>query len=327
MASSRFQIAFRDFCKSIVVIMTVRSTILTMDFHTLQTDLDSLSSWCNVNLHVLKIHPQKSFSYSYDTQNNTVSTPAGYLLNDLPLPSCVICKDLGVMVSSDVSWSNHYKHIVSGALRELGLIRRSFAQSHSVQAKLVLYNSLIKSKLLYCSQVWRPRGCLATLSFWRAFRGRPPSSSWVIIHPLTKIVLAFNLLPLAMQYELNDIMFFIHSLKSPSPAFNILDHATFCSSSTRSGAHHKLSYNQIIRSLTTGPISTVYPGYGTLFLLLICLYLFIVSNLSLNPFYFLIFLITLSSTQFLLIISCALVRNVCINVLPILITYNFYTLF
>ena len=43
-----------------------------------------------------------------------------------------------------------------------------------------------------------------------------------------------HLLQLMMVYELNDLSFFLKSLKSPSQSFNILDYVSFSSSSTRS---------------------------------------------------------------------------------------------
>ena len=43
-----------------------------------------------------------------------------------------------------------------------------------------------------------------------------------------------------MQLELNDIMFFIKSLKAPTSSFNILNFVQFCSSATRSSTHLKL---------------------------------------------------------------------------------------
>ena len=49
-----------------------------------------------------------------------------------------------------------------------------------------------------------------------------------------------HLLPLMYVYELNDLMFLIKSLKSPTDNFNIRNHIAFVSNSTRSGVHQKL---------------------------------------------------------------------------------------
>ena len=42
--------------------------------------------------------------------------------------------------------------------------------------------------------------------------------------------MSLNLLPLSMVMELNDIIFFLKSLRTPSSTFNILDYS-FCNSS------------------------------------------------------------------------------------------------
>ena len=49
-----------------------------------------------------------------------------------------------------------------------------------------------------------------------------------------------HLLPLIMQLELNDILFFVVSIKNPTKSFIVLDYVTFCSGSTRSSASLKL---------------------------------------------------------------------------------------
>jgi len=45
-------------------------------------------------------------------------------------------------------------------------------------------------------------------------------------------------------FELQDIMFFIKSLQSPTDSFNIYGHITFARGPTRSGLHHKLTHSR-----------------------------------------------------------------------------------
>ena len=61
-----------------------------------------------------------------------------------------------------------------------------------------------------------------------------------------------RLLPLMMLYELNDILFFVTSLKGPrNEEFVIRQYFTFSSSSTRSSVHnklvHKLAKSNIVK--------------------------------------------------------------------------------
>ena len=53
-------------------------------------------------------------------------------------------------------------------------------------------------------------------------------------------LLSLHLLPLMMLFELNDILFFVKSLKEPNTSFNIHNYFTFSSNCTRSASHHKL---------------------------------------------------------------------------------------
>ena len=52
-----------------------------------------------------------------------------------------------------------------------------------------------------------------------------------------------RILPLMYFLELNDILFLVKSLMSPTPAFNILNYVTFNTSTTRSGTFNKLIHN------------------------------------------------------------------------------------
>ena len=49
-----------------------------------------------------------------------------------------------------------------------------------------------------------------------------------------------NLLPLMCLFELNDILFAIKSLKTPTTQFNINNYINFNLTNTRSGANNKL---------------------------------------------------------------------------------------
>ena len=64
-------------------------------------------------------------------------------------------EDLGILFSSDLSWTEHYNHVTSKAYKTLGLLHRTF-KSNNTQTKKLLYISLVCSQLIYCSQLWRP---------------------------------------------------------------------------------------------------------------------------------------------------------------------------
>ena len=80
-----------------------------------------------------------------------------YIINDNKITAVTVHRDLGVNISSDQSWSQHIKLITARAYKILGLLRRTFSSYHLTGKKKILYISLVKSQILYCSQIWRPR--------------------------------------------------------------------------------------------------------------------------------------------------------------------------
>ena len=119
------------------------------------------------------------------------------------------------------------------------LIRRTF-HTNCIITKMKLYLSLVRSQLMYCSQLWRPNLIKDIHSLER------------VQHRATKYIfndyssdykphlMNLKLLPLMYFYEINDISFFIKFYQSPYSHFNIHDHVTFSHYSTRSTKRSKL---------------------------------------------------------------------------------------
>ena len=79
-------------------------------------------------------------------------------------------------------------------------------------------------------------------------------------------LIAIHLLPLMYQLELNDLMFFIQSLKHPADHFNIKHFVSFSQSNTRSSTHNKLIHT---KSPSNPPGISILIGFlvfGTRFL-------------------------------------------------------------
>ena len=84
------------------------------------------------------------------------SLPDTYTIDNYLIKRCSHHKDLGVVLCSDLSWSLHIQGITAKAYQALGLLCRTFSQAIPPQSKKSLYISLIRSKLIYCSQLWKP---------------------------------------------------------------------------------------------------------------------------------------------------------------------------
>ena len=128
-------------------------------------------------------------------------------------------------MSHDLSWTSHLSLIIKQAYKKFGLlhVRRSFSATTSTSAKKSLYLSLVRSQLVYCSQVWRPY----LVKDIKLLEDVQHQASKFILNDYTsdyKIrLLQLSLLPLSMIYKLNDICFLVKSIKQPSSSFNILN--------------------------------------------------------------------------------------------------------
>lgn len=202
----------------------------------LQEDLDSMSNW-SVDW---KLQFKASKCVLLRFCNRSTPIHASYSVNDKEIAVQDSYKDLGVMFSSDLTFSVHYDLIVKRAYRVLGLLRRTFSFRTCVREKLLLYVSLVRSQMIYCSPIWRPYLVKDIVILERVQRR---ATKYILNDYRSNYrtrLMALNLLPLMYIFELRDIMFCVKSLKSPSRDFNIKDFVTFSSGSTRSSAAMKM---------------------------------------------------------------------------------------
>ena len=157
------------------------------------------------------------------------------------VPSKDSCRDLGITFQNDLLWSAQVKTVLSKAYKTLSLLRRTFrAASTPTIVKKKLDLSLIIPIFTYCAPIWRPfliKDIIALEQFQRR------ATNYILNDYTSSYHLRLEklgLLPLMYRLEVADIMFFISSLKNPSPHFNILDYFSFCSSNTRSSSKWKL---------------------------------------------------------------------------------------
>ena len=132
--------------------------------------------------------------------------------------------------------------IMAKSYKVLGLLRRVFSSVYCPWAKEVLYPSFDQSYILYCSPIWRPH----LLTDIKALENVQRCATKFILNSYdSNYRLRFHdlqLLPLMMVLEINDILFFIKSLKEPCDHFDISRFVTFCSGQTRSASYVKLKH-------------------------------------------------------------------------------------
>ena len=119
----------------------------------LQADVNHLYQWSISNI---SFNTSKSAFLRFGPPGHAGSSV--YFANGQSLPQSTTHRDLGVLMSDDLSWSDHYTHLLFLELcRTLdGLVRRTVGASASVQVRKCLYLLLIRSQMSYCSDMAPP---------------------------------------------------------------------------------------------------------------------------------------------------------------------------
>ena len=210
------------------------------DCAALQNDANSFIEW-STKWNLL-LNEEKCSVLRFTTNSFTIYK--NYTIKSKPITSKNFEKDLGIIVSADLKWNQHYQFILSKAYKMLGLVRQTFSSANCVSAKRLIYISLVRSQLLYCSPVWHP----FLLSDIRCIENVQKRATRFIINDSTlgykERLMNLNLLPLMMYFEIADIIFMVKCIKAPTPYFNISDYVTFCSANTRSSVHLKLKHTK-----------------------------------------------------------------------------------
>ena len=98
------------------------------DMALLQEDLNLLNTW-SINNH-LNFSVHKCIFLSFYTKITSC-----YHIDTNQLTQSNLHRDLGVLQSTNLSWSHHYNHISANAYKSLGLLRRTFSSYHSTVTK------------------------------------------------------------------------------------------------------------------------------------------------------------------------------------------------
>ena len=121
------------------------------DTSAVQSDLDSLSNWTTD--WQVQFNPQKCEVMRITHKRDKSKQP--YYISNTELTPVDSFKDLGVMVSSDLSWSKHVDYTVNKANKVLGLLKRTIGGKNK-EIFSMLYKSLVRPILEYASPVWSP---------------------------------------------------------------------------------------------------------------------------------------------------------------------------
>lgn len=118
----------------------------------LQMDLNAIYSWCNENDIKLNIKKCKFMEFS----NKRTMFDVSYHIDHQVLEKVDEIRDLGVIFDTTLKFDRHINCIVNKAYRMLGFVSRITKEFTNMSCIEMLYNSLVRSNIEYCSAVWNP---------------------------------------------------------------------------------------------------------------------------------------------------------------------------
>jgi hypothetical protein len=172
----------------------------------LQRDINNLLLWStkwdmNFNISKCKLlsitRKRKPFVFNYTMGDNHIDRVDS------------MC-DLGVEVTSNLTWDLHINNIVKKSNRMLGLIQRTCGQSCSTQTKRNLYLALVRTSLDYSTQSW---SVCTKKSLLRLEGVQRRASKYIIGYSqcggldYKDRLSILNLLPLSYRREISDCVF------------------------------------------------------------------------------------------------------------------------
>lgn len=148
----------RCFADDTRISIAVRSE---QDVKLLQQDLENVIQWSdrnNMALHKDKFEYMchKSNKQHFLTELPFVNECYQYRVsNDIILEPTYQLRDLGILVSDDLSWSPHIRAIANKARQKASWVLSVF-HTRSTTIMLTLYKSMVRSLVEYCCPLWHP---------------------------------------------------------------------------------------------------------------------------------------------------------------------------
>ena len=220
-----------------------RRIVSWSDHEILQRDIDALHRWSVRNK--MKFHPDKckvlSISNKATERNMWSMIPFqifSYTLDGVNLESVGSEKDLGVLVSSDLSWEDNVLALCTKASSRLGLMKRTLRSIKDRRQKRVFYIALVRSLFENCCIVWRPTSRVLNAKIETIQRR---AVKWILgemdhhysDHEYLTRLRDLDLLPMEMKFKFTDLIFF-HQVYNDQSVVELPPYLTPITSSDRS---------------------------------------------------------------------------------------------
>lgn len=103
---------------------------------------------------MFNLNPDKCKSIRFYKKSSV--NPFSYSINNNLLENVYYIKDLGIIIDSNLKFNYHIDAVVSKSSKMLGFLSRSTKDFTNTRSLNILFSSLVRSILDYCSVVWSP---------------------------------------------------------------------------------------------------------------------------------------------------------------------------
>ena len=136
-------------------------------------------------------------------------------------------KDLGVTVSFDLQWTRHIEQTTAKANRTLGLVKRVCRDVGDIRTRRLLYCTLVRPQLEYCSSLWSP---YTTKHRALVENVQRRATKFILNYPQSNVsyidrLTILDLLPLEHRRSIKDIILF-HKFKSGIMPIDVISFLT-----------------------------------------------------------------------------------------------------
>ena len=132
----------------------VRGILTEEDSDSFQKDLDNVYSWAK---EIGMVFNAGKFEFLRFWMNRDLAPDVLYMAPDGgPIEEKETLRDLGVRISTNLTFSAQIDRVVESGSRMAGWVLRTFRR-RGRDLMLTLLRSLIQPRLDYCSQLWSPR--------------------------------------------------------------------------------------------------------------------------------------------------------------------------
>ena len=166
---------------------------------TLQIDANRIWKWCSQNLITSNINKRKTLKLN---GNGSIS------MNEKTVEQTQKEKDLGIIVSNDLTWTANAERRCEKAIKVFFTIKRNIAKSTSWIAKKNLYRSYVVPIISYGAILWKPNKS----EFKMIENLHKKASKWILGTNRLDYkdrLKRYSILPLSLHHEMHVLLTFV----------------------------------------------------------------------------------------------------------------------